>query len=523
MTRTLSSAQLRIVSLIIALSFVFSGVLGLLRSAIIGAIFGAGDSLDAFYAAYRLPEMLFTLVAGGALGSAFIPVYSRFSGKGDESGAVRLASATLTLITAAALILSGVALIGSDWLVRAVLIPSASAEQQALTASLMRIMLGTVAIFSASGLIMAILNANQRFLAPALAPSMNNVGLIVGAVLLSPSMGVYGLAYGAVIGAGLHLVVQIPALRALKMPFRMLPNPRTAGFGEVVLLMVPRVIGAAAVQLNFVVNTALASGMAEGSLAALSLAFSLMFVVLGVVGQSVGTAIFPTLSLYGAQGDTAGFRATLSAALRGMLFVALPATVGLVVLAPALVATLFERGSWDAADTIGTAWVLRFFALGLAAFALQEVFARAFYALRDTLTPVVVAVAGVGLNVALSLALIQVVKGAHPAEGPFGGLALANVLATAIESAVLWVLLQRRVGAFAGRAVIGALGRVAIAAGVMGVGVWAVVGLLGEVAPLVVLVLGGIIGLALFEAAALLLRLPEARSIPLALLRRVRR
>ncbi len=521
--RTLSAAQLRVVSAIIALSFVWSGGLGLLRGVIIGAVFGAGTALDAFYAAYRLPEMLFTLVAGGALGSAFIPVFSRHLTQGDSEGAWRLARATLTLITLIALLLSlGAALIAFP-IVDSILTPQASLAQKQLTAELMQIMLITVAIFSASGLIMAILNANQRFLAPALAPSMNNVGLIFGALLLSPRMGVQGLAWGAVIGAALHLLIQLPSLRPFAAKLRPDGVIITDGIGEITRLMLPRLIGMAAVQLNFVVNIILASAMPEGSLAALSVAFTLMFVVLGVVAQSAGTAIFPTLSLYGARGDLDRFRSTLATALRGVLFVALPATFGLIVLAQPLISLLFERGAWTATNTVATAWALAFFAAGLAAFALQELLARAFYALRNTLAPVSVAVGGLALNVALSLLLIQVVRGDLEGQGAHGGLALANALATLVESVILWLWLRREIASLEDRAVLGMAGRAFLAALGMGVGVWLAARLLAETSPSVIVVVCVPLGALLYQGLAVLLGVPEARSLPAGILQRLRR
>src|SRR5579859_5071951 len=273
--RVLSSAQLRRTTGVIAAAFILSGLLGVVRGAVIGARFGAGSELDAFYAAYRIPELLFNLVAGGALGSAFIPVFGRFLGKDDPEGAWRLASAVMTLVALLATILAVVAGLLADWIVARFLIPEAPAAQQALTASLMRIMLCTVVIFSLSGLIMGILNTHQYFLTPALAPSMNNLGLIVGAIAFAPRFGIYGLAGGAVLGALLHFGVQLPELRRVKARLYPLADTRVSGVREVLWLMGPRVLGAAVVQINFVVNAALSSGMAAGSYTALTMAFGL--------------------------------------------------------------------------------------------------------------------------------------------------------------------------------------------------------------------------------------------------------
>jgi putative peptidoglycan lipid II flippase len=523
LAKTLSARQLQLASLLIGSSFILSGGLGVLRGAIINSTFGAGSDLDAFFAAFRVPETLFTLVAGGALGAAFIPVYSRFLTANDADGAARLANAVLTLVTLTAAGLAALAAILAPMLVATFLSRDSAPDQQALIVALMRPMLITVVIFAASGLMMGMLNANQRFLAPALAPSFYNLGLILGAVFLTPALGVFGLAWGAVIGALLHLGVQLPTLR--EVGFRLRPSLawQTAGAGEVFWLMAPRILGQGVTQINFWVNTTLASGMAAGSLTALTTAFTLMFTALGVLGQSVGTAVFPTLSMQHAQGDTEAFRRTLANALRSVLFTTIPAGVGLIVVATPLIATIYEHGQWTSAATMATAWALGFFALGLPAFGLQEILARSFYAIKDTRTPVTIAVLGVILNVALSVLLIRVVQGADPAQGPFGGLALANALATVIESAALWWLLRRRVGSLHDAEVLALVGRALIAALAMGVVVYAVDQAVATLPPLIRLIVGAGVGAAVYEGIGLLLGLPEARSVPAALLRRVRR
>src|SRR5262249_6030499 len=181
---------------------------------------------------------------------------------------------------------------------------------------------------------------------------------------------------------------------------------RTSGAREVLILMGPRILGAAVVQINFLVNTALTSGMDVGSFTALTVAFQLMFTVLGILGRSVGTDVVQSHAALGANEDYEGFRNTLAGAIRSVLFLSIPATVGMFALATPLVKTIYEHGRWTPENTIATAWALQFFAVGLVGFALQEVLARAFYALRDTITPVTVGVAGMLLNVALSLLLI---------------------------------------------------------------------------------------------------------------------
>lgn len=519
--RVLSSAQIRLAAALIGTSFLVAGVLGIVRSAIINALFGtASGELDAFYAAYRIPEALFTLVAGGALGASFIPVFTRFLSSDNEPGAWRLANTVLTYVTLASTVLAILSGVFAPQIVTEVLSVGKSAPVQVWTIDLMRIMLVTVVIFGVSGLLMGILNASQHFLTPALAPSMKNLGEIAGAVLLTPALGIYGLAWGAVFGALLHLAIQIPALPSIRFRPQVALRWKGTGAGEVLTLMIPRVIGQGATQINFIVNVALSSRMGDGPLTALTVAFTLMFTVLGVLGQSIGTAVFPSLSMQAAQGDLTGYRRTLANALRAVLFTNIPAGVGLIVLGVPLIATLFERGLWTANSTLATAWALGLFAIGLPAFALQEVLARSFYALKDTLTPVVIGVAGVVLNVVLSLVLIQFVRGSDPAQGALGGLALANVIATILESAAMWVLLRRRAGSLHDAEVAALSVRTLASALVMGGVLIALETVLRETSPVLRLLIGGAIGVAVFEGVALALRVPEAHSVPATILRR---
>jgi len=517
----LSGAQIARVATVLMGSFILTALLGVVRSSIIGSRFGLGSEADAFYSGNRVAETLFSLVSGGALGSAFIPVFSRFLGLEDRAEAWRLASATLTWVSIIAGVLSLLMWLFAPQVVQYILRPGANEAQQALTVQLLRIMLLTVLVFCVSGLCMAILNAHQRFFAASLTAGVYNLGLIFGAVVLSSFMGIYGLAWGAVIGACLHLAVQIPTLRKIRFSY----TPRlanTPGLGEVLRLMLPRVIGLAAFQMNFWVNAALTSDT-PGSLTALTTAFALVFTVLGVIGQSVGTAIFPTLSALHNQGETDKFREVLANAMRGVLFMAIPATVGLILLAEPFVEVLFGRANWMRKDTVGVAWALGLYAVGLAGFALQEVLARAFYARRDTWTPVLIAAFGLVLNVILSLVLRQVITGRDPAQGAFGGLALANALTTLIESMILWILLRRALGNIHDRAVLLAAGRVLFAAAVMGVLVYLVTTIAGGLPAFPRLITAAALGAGAFEVVAFGLGLPEARTIPLAFLRRLRR
>lgn len=522
-SRALSSSGVLRAALVVLLGFVASGVLGFVRTGVFSAIFGASAELDAFYAAQRVPELLFTLVAGGALGSSFIPVFARYLSDDDMDGAWKLASAVMTLSALAAAVLAGLIALAAPWVVPALLVPGASPQQQALTVSLTQVLLLTTVIFAISGLVMGILNAHQRFLFPALAMSMYNIGQIVGALLIAPALrpyadqpgeaNVYGLALGAVLGAVLHFVIQAPGLWQVRARLRFSPRWRVPGVREVLLLMGPRVLGLAVVQINFIVNVAFASTMVEGSQTALSTAWFLMFFTLGVIAQSVGTAVFPTLSALAAAGDFESFKERLMTAIRSVLFLAMPASVGLIVLGEPLVA-IFERGEWTAQHTQATAWALAFFALGIAGHSLLEVLSRAFYALSDTWTPVRIGIAAMLTNILLSVIFIQFIgQPGDLASGPFAGLALANSLTTLLESAVLWLLLSRRLGGLPQEAAWHTASRAAAAALLMGGLVLMLTSLLASQHIYLRLATGVVAGGIGFFGAALLLRMDEVTLI----------
>ena len=438
--RALDSKGIASAATLVMLLFILSRGTGLLREMIIGARFGTAADLDAYLAAFRIPDLLFQLVAGGALGSAFIPTFAAAWTEGSQQQAWLLFSRVLNLLTLFLLLLCGLAMLFAEPLAARVIAPGFSVEQQRLTASLMRWMLASTVVFGASGLIMGALNAVQHFLLPAVAPVLYNCAIIAGAWLLAPAVGIHGLVIGVAAGAVLHLLVQLPALLRQNVRYRFSFRAGDAQVREVARLMGPRVLGLLFVQLNFLVNTVLASGLPDGSLSALNYAWLLMLLPQGIFAQAVATVAFPTFSAQVAAGNRAQLLETLTGLLRLILFLSIPAAFLLFVLDEPLIELLFQRGRFDAASTQAVAYALRFYALGLVAHAVVEIMVRVFYALHDTATPVVVGVVTMALNILLSLALIGRLS--------FGGLALANSIATALEMIVLLVLLGRKVRAY---------------------------------------------------------------------------
>ena len=433
--------------------FVLSNIVGLVRRALEARVFGTGVEIDAFNAADRIPDILFVLVAGGALASAFIPTLTEFLEKDDRKGAWRLASSIVNLVILILTLFSIVCWAFAPQIVRGILAPEFTPDQQALTVELLRILLLTPAIFGVSGLVMGVLNTHQSFLLPAIAPTMLWSGMIIGVLFFVPEMGIHGLAWGKVLGAGMHFAIQIPAL--LKLPQRKyIPTLglKIPAVREVGRLMAPRLLGVSVVQLNFLVNTIIASGLSPGSLTSIIVAFAVMTMPQVVIAQAISIAALPTFSAQIARGKPEEMRRSLASTLRGILFLSLPAMMGLILLRVPVISMLFQRGEFDAYSVELTAWALLWYTVGLVGHSLVEIVSRAFYALHDTKTPVLIGTAAMSLNVVFSLTF----PGIFERYGwmPHGGLALANSLATALEMVVLLWLMRRRLDGLEGRYVL---------------------------------------------------------------------
>ncbi|MDP2975227.1 MAG: murein biosynthesis integral membrane protein MurJ, partial [Anaerolineales bacterium] len=386
-------------------------------------------------------------VAGGALGSAFIPTFTAFLAKDERKSAWRLAAALANLVVLTLSLLAALAAIFAPQIARYALAPGLAKDPRlfALTVDLLRIQLVSTVLFGLGGLLVGILNSHQVFLIPALTPAMYQFGLIFGVLALAPRMGIYGLAWGVVIGSALYLLVQIPGLMKLPnvgrrwIPSLGLDNPSVR---EVIFLMGPRLFGVAIVQLNFWVNTWLASQMSAGSVSAVTYGFMLMLMAQAVIAQSVATAMMPTLAAQYALGRLSDVRSSLAASLRGVLFLSLPASVGLMLLREPIIALLYQRGNFDARSTQLVAWALLWYAAGLVGHCVMEILARAFYSLHDTKTPVLVGMLAMSLNVVFSFAFSALFT--QIGWMPHGGLALANSLATELEAVTLFLLMRRR-------------------------------------------------------------------------------
>lgn len=509
---------------IVMAAFILSNLVGVLRGIVITDAFGTSTQLDSFNAANRITELLFNLVAGGALGSAFIPTFTTYLTREDRAGAWRLASGVINLVFIALVLISALAWVFAPFIVQKglfLLVPGSDPVQEQLTISLLRMMLPSVAVFGLSGLVMGILNAYQVFFIPAIAPAMYSLGMIIGTWFLPKTWGVQRLAVGVVLGAVLHLLVQLPRLWRLRdRAYHRYLGLRDRAVIQVFRLMGPRLLGVAVVQLNFIANTVIALGQPEGSVSAITLAFTLMLMPQMAVAQSAAIASLPTFSAQVAANQLGEMRASLSSTLRAVLLLAIPASVGLILLRFPLVQVLYQRGEFTARSTELVAWALLWYAMGLVGHALVEILSRAFYALHDTRTPVTVGVIAMGLNIGLSLLFAHWFS--QWGWMPHGGLALANSLATALESAALIVLMRRRLDGLNGRTIWQGVGVAVLGTGLMTALIVGWEALFAD-RPLLILFGGLGLGLAVYGGLMGILKVPELQGMQRALLNKVRR
>jgi putative peptidoglycan lipid II flippase len=493
-----------------------SRVLGLVRDAVLAALFGAGPAMDAYLVAFRIPNLLRDLFAEGAMSAAFVPTFTAHLTTSGKASAWRLARHVLNalLVTTGVLVLLGV--VFAEPLVRA--LTSERYEevpgQIALTVQLARIMLPTLLLVALAAALMGMLNSLRHYFIPALSPAMFNVVIIVSAVTAVPVMPVFGLepiagiAIGALLGGVAQVALQVPTLRRQGFRYGLELDWRDPGLRRVLLLMGPGTVGLAATQVNLFVNTLLATGVTDGAVSWLNYAFRLRYLPIGIFGVSVATAVLPAVSRHVAERRTDGVRDTVANGLSLMFMMNAPATVGLIVLATPLVRVIFERGEFSPADTAATAAALQMYALGLLAYSVVRIVSPTFYALGRSRTPVLVSIATMGVNVVLNVTLVQVLG--------FRGLALGTSLAALFNGVALLILLRPHVGGLNGRQVLGSLVRIALAAAAMGaaaVGVeaWLAARMPGDALAIQIVRLTLTIGVALavLAAASWLLRIRE--------------
>ncbi len=536
--------QLARSTLIVMGAFALAKIISLGQTVIIANVFGVGREWDTFVTANSIPELIFTLIAGGALAHAFIPIFSGFLARDDMEGAWRTTSHVINTVFTTTLLVSMVVFLTAPSLVANVVAPGFDEAGRAQTVELMRILLVSTLIFSVSGISMGILQSYNSFLLPAIAPIMFDLGILFGAGFLIKPFGVHGIAYGAVLGAAMHFAVQVPGLIRFGIRWKLGLGLNDPILWKVIRLMLPRIAGLGVFSLNFLVMNNIASRLGEGSVSALNWGWRLMQIPETLIGTAMGTVIFPTLASLSELGDEGGKRNAMSGALRFILIATIPSAVGLILVGQPLI-SLLERGAFDASASVLVYSTLRFFALGLVVHSALEVVARSFYADKDTLTPLWAALGGATINLVLSFILSGVVQveavsginmairlfpqlGLIPKVGNVGGLALANTLGVAFEVLTLLWLLRRRWHGANENALAQAVMKTLAASLVMGLAIivinslWTAIGLDGRglVFTILQIVVETGIGVAVFVGTAVVLKMDELRTLIELVLRR---
>jgi putative peptidoglycan lipid II flippase len=444
-----------------------SRILGLVRDQVLASMFGAGNAMDAFNVAFRIPNLVRDLFAEGAMSAAFVPVFMRQLASGDRDGAWRLGSNVINalLVVTGALVIVGIAF--ARPLVGAFAADYATIPGKLeLTILLTRIMLPFLTLVAIAAVLMGMLNSLHRFFIPALAPAMFNIATIICALALVPVMPQFGIppivaiAIGALVGGLAQLVIQWPLVRREGFAYTLLLDWKQDALRRVLMLMGPGTIGLAATQVNVFVNTVLATREGTGAVSWLNYAFRLMYLPTGLFGVSIATATVPAVARHAARDDDAGVRATVADGLSLMLVLNVPATVGLIVLSNPIVQVIFERRAFVPADTIATAAALRYYAVGLLGYSIVRIASPTFYALGDSRTPVQISIAAVLVNAVLNLLLAPLLG--------YRGLALGTSIAALFNAAGLLWLLHRRLQGLQDRRVLSSLARVTVASLAMG-------------------------------------------------------
>jgi putative peptidoglycan lipid II flippase len=425
---------------IIGIAFLASRTLGLLREVVLANRFGTSSEYDAYVSAFRIPDLLFLVVMSGAFGSAFIPVFGGFLVRHEKDKADRLASVVITYTALVTIVLGAASFVLARPLMEYVVAPDLPPETMDLAVRTTRLLLLSPLLLGLGIAAKGILETHLQFVLPALAPVVYNLAIVLAALLLAPTFGIGGVTAGVLVGAGLHLGIQIPGVIRTGLRFRPTLSRDVAGFGEVVTLLLPRVIGQAAFHINFIAVNHFASQTGEGRISALNYAWQMLMLPNGVLALSISTVVFPTMAQQFELGDIAGVRRTLQSAIRPLLFLLVPASIGLYEFRTAIFQTIFQSGSFDSFSTFLSAEPLAFLSLGLVWYGLVEVLARTFYAMKDSVTPVASGIAIVALNIVLCAVLVD----------PLGhsGLAIGLTLSTGLEAFILIVILNRRLGGF---------------------------------------------------------------------------
>jgi len=490
---------------IISLGTAVSKVFGFAREIVIAAFFGASHFVDAYLVALLIPQALFSVI-GGALTTTVIPLITEYEQrKGRQSVLTLLNTVTLFMSLGVVLII----LIGESFTPSLVNIvaPGFSGETEALAISLSRIMLPIMLFLGLTDLGSGILQSQRRFLYPAFIGIPYNIFIIASILVIGRIWGITGLALGTLLGVISQWVFQIPDLRKNGFPFKWEYDFSHPGFKKMGGLIVPVLIGSSAGQINFIVDRIMASGLVEGSISALNYATKLNLMIYALIAVALANAIYPELAEAAVMMDKSKFRNSLLRSMNGLMLVVIPITIGTIIMRGPLVRLVYERGAFDSVAAELTAIALFFFSFGLPALCLREIILRAFYSLQDTMTPMIIGIVTIALNITLILLLVPYLA--------LGGLALATSISVSLSILLLLYYLRKKLDHIGGRILLVTGGKIVLAALVMGIIVYCSYGFMDTIIPpgtkkdLAILTANTIIGGVVYFITVYILRVEE--------------
>lgn len=536
---------------LLALSGLISRIMGLIRDRLLAGSFGAGQELDIYFAAFRIPDFVYGILIVGGITAAFLPVFSGYfeSRKGDSQWperATELTNNVLNCFLILLVLICGILAIFTPYIIKFI-IPGFSAESRALTVNLTRIMFLSPIFFGLSSIFSGILQYFNRFLTYSLAPILYNSGIIFGILFLVPIFGIFGLAYGVILGALLHLLIQIPAARISGFRYRAFLNFNYPGLRRIFKLMIPRTIGSAAHHINLIVITAIASTLTAGSIAIFNFSNNLHYLPIGLIGIPFAISSFPVFSRAWANGKKEEFFKNLSSAFRQTLFFIVPISFLMFLLRAQLVRLVLGTGQFGWWETRLTAASLGLFCLGIFAGSLIPLLARAFFALQDTKTPVVIGVVSMIGNIIFAFLFTSLLRAQNIFQDFFAiflklqnienglkiienieviGLPLALSLAVLIQLFLLLIFFYRKIGDFRIKEIWKSLKKILIASILMVMAAYFVrqatanfVNMQSFLGILVQTLLSGLVGILVYFLIAFLLKSPEIKTLKLALLK----
>jgi len=452
---------------ILAVSALISRILGLIRDRLLAGHFGAGSELDIYFAAFRIPDFVYGLLIAGGITAAFLPVFAEYfeGGKEKEPGsewskkALDLTNNVLNCFLLLLILVCSILAIFTPFIVKFI-IPGFSPENRALTINLTRIMFLSPIFFGLSSIFSGILHYFNRFLSYSLAPILYNLGIIFGILFLVPIFGIFGLIYGVIIGALFHLLIQIPAAKVSGYHYKPIFNLKSPGLRKIFRLMIPRTLGTAAYQINLIVVTAIASTLIAGSITVFNFSNNLHYFPIGLIGISFAISSFPAFSRTLANGQKKEFLESFSSSFRQILFLVVPISLLVFLLRAQIVRLILGTGQFGWLETRLTAACLGLFCFGILAESVIPILSKAFFALQDTKTPVLIGIFSMLLNVAFCFLFVFLLKFPNPFSNfsvaflklqgikniEVIGLPLALSLAALFQAVLLLIFLYRKIG-----------------------------------------------------------------------------